>query len=63
MRGDEFKIERTLHDEVFSVVHPCHWHLGHFHHSETLKHPASAILGVRELHRQPGLGRHESPPS
>ncbi len=49
---DELEIERALHDEVFRVVHPSHWYLGHFHNSETKHHQSchTRILDVCELH-------------
>lgn len=49
----ELDAERALHEQVFSIVRPHHWYLGHFHYSEELVHDGctTRILNICELHK------------
>lgn len=49
----ELESERMLHEELFRLVCPKHWYLGHFHDSEVITHEGCVIrmLTMRELHQ------------
>jgi len=49
----ELDAERALHDELFALVRPKHWYLGHFHTSEVIRHEGCEIriLDINELRR------------
>jgi len=52
----ELETERMLHEELFHLVRPKHWYLGHFHTSEVVRHQDCEIriLNINELHLHTG---------
>lgn len=49
----ELETERMLHEEVFRIVRPRHWYLGHFHQPDLITHEGCVIrvLTMHEMHR------------
>lgn len=51
----ELETERVLHEELFRLVRPKYWYLGHFHDSQIVRHEDCMIrlLTMQELYRHP----------
>lgn len=49
----ELETERMLHEEVFRIVRPRHWYLGHFHNAEEVVHQGcfTRVLAPSELYQ------------
>ena len=49
----ELETERMLHEELFRLVCPKHWYLGHFHASQVVQYQGCVIrlLSMHEIHR------------
>lgn len=56
----ELETERMLHEELFRLVRPKHWYLGHFHDSAAVQYQGCEIrlLTMHEIHRH---GLQEAP--
>jgi len=52
----DLETERMLHEELFRLVRPKHWYLGHFHRSEHIHHQGCEvrILNMNEIRRHTG---------
>lgn len=49
----ELETERMLHEEVFRIVRPRYWYLGHFHEPDVITREGclTRMLTMREMHK------------